>query len=256
MTVLPALRSGLAARAPVGFGRWVAWHPEAWPGAVTVSAWWLVLVWRPHSHTAGVAPHHHAAGTDMGGSLHLAWWTVMVVAMMVPLTLPATRTVAFNSLWRRRHRAVAIFLLGYTASWVGLGAGMLLTRGIGEAWSGVAWHGSSVVVASALLGAAAWELTPWKRRALRAAHRTMPLAPRGGRANRDCLVWGLVTARRCAASCWPVMLTMTLTHEVGVMAALTGVSLVDRYRQRPSLAASAAVFAGLAVVILASTHGV
>jgi hypothetical protein len=46
------------------------------------------------------------------------------------------------------------------------------------------------------------------------------------------------------------MLLMTITHNLAVMALLTGVSLADRYRRRPALHASAAVLAGLPVMVL------
>jgi Predicted metal-binding integral membrane protein (DUF2182) len=256
MTVVHPQRRGPSTRSLVTFGRRVIWpYPEAWPAALVICAWWLVVLWRPQSHSAGVAPHQHAASTGTNGLPPLIWWVVMVIAMMVPLTLLAARTVAFNSLWRRRHRAVAIFLLTYIMSWVAVAAVMALARRVGESWSGVAWHDAPVAVASALLGAAAWQLTPWKRRTLRASHRTMPLAPRGWHADRDCVRWGLVTARGCTGSCWPVMLIMTLTHHIGVMAALTGLSLIDRYSLRPRLAPGAAVLAGLAVVTLTGTAG-
>jgi predicted metal-binding membrane protein len=55
----------------------------------------------------------------------LGTWLVMTVAMMVPLTVASIRTTAARSLWSRRERAVAGFLLGYLGPW--LIAGMAVT---------------------------------------------------------------------------------------------------------------------------------
>lgn len=246
-----------AVPAPTRLARWVAWHhPEVWPALLAALAWGLLVALAARGDN-GVAvqhaeTHHHTGAATMnpGSAPGLVWWTVMVVAMMVPLTLPAVRTVALNSLWARRYRGVGLFLLAYTAAWVGLGTLALAARGAGERWSGMAVHDSLPALGAVLLVAAGWELTRWKRRALRTAHRTMPLAPRGRRADLSCISWGLISARRCAGSCWAVMLVMTITHNLAVMALLTGVSLADRYSRRPALRASAAVLAGLAVVVL------
>jgi predicted metal-binding membrane protein len=247
-----------AVPAPTRLARWVAWHhPEVWPAVLAAVAWCLLVALAAPRGDNGVAvhyaeTHHHTSAPTMSANSvpGLVWWTVMVVAMMVPLTLPAVRTVALNSLWARRYRGVGLYLLAYTTAWVGLGALALAAREAGERWSGMTVHNSPPALGAVLLVAAGWELTRWKRRALRTAHRTMPLAPRGRRADLSCISWGLVSARRCAGSCWAVMLVMTITHNLAVMALLTGVSLADRYRRRPALRASAAVLAGLAVVVL------
>ena len=84
----------------------------------------------------------------------LADWSLMVVAMMVPLVAASVRMVAARSLWRRRHRAVIIFLSSYVLVWsvVGWAALALVTLWLGSV-------ASSVPATVALLLAAAWQTT-------------------------------------------------------------------------------------------------
>jgi hypothetical protein len=53
------------------------------------------------------------------------------------------------------------------------------------------------VAVFALVGAAGWQLTPGKRRALYACHRAAPLAAAGWRADRDCVSYGLSIGSSC-----------------------------------------------------------
>jgi hypothetical protein len=86
----------------------------------------------------------------------LVWWTVMVVGTMVPLTLPAVRTVALNSLQARRYRGV-----GSTSSPIrrpGSASAPSPWRPGGLASAGRV-HDSPPAFGTALLVAAGWELT-------------------------------------------------------------------------------------------------
>ena len=207
-------------------------HPEWWVVAAAAVAW---------AFLAG-AGHEHAGHPGMGGghgqgALGIA---VMVVAMMLPLTLGNVRHVAFSSLWRRRHRAILAFLAGYLAVWI------IVQAAIVEGWGWLAplvgWKTAGVV---AMIAAVIWELAPIRQRWLRRCHHTVPLAPRGWRADADCARYGVTTGMRCAAMCWALMVAcVAFAHSLAVMAVLFGVQLLGRYHRRPSPALAAAAVLG------------
>ena len=133
-------------------------------------------------------PRH--AVSHQSAAINLMFWLLMVVAMMFPLVMAQVRQAAFHSLWSRRHRAIGLFLAGYVAPWFAFGALVILIQGEFPA------DGRASVIIVAILSAAAWQASPFKRRALVHCHRIMPLAPRGWRANWDCRGLGGASARR------------------------------------------------------------
>lgn len=62
---------------------------------------------------AELGAHHAPLGVLTG----LAAWTLMVVAMMVPVTLPAVRYVGLNSMRRRQQRAMVLYTAVYVGIW-------------------------------------------------------------------------------------------------------------------------------------------
>lgn len=198
-------------------------RPEWWVLAAAAGAWmWMVAV--PHPHAS-----HHSAG--LTATVRPGWLAVMVVAMMAPLTVSGVRHVALCSLWRRRGRAVAEFVAGYLGVWM---AAALL---ISAAWTLLAaaagWAAAAGgVVAAALL----WELAPARRRYLLGCERTVPLAPGGWRADRDCLRFGGARGLSCVATCWALMAAcVAFAHSVPVMVILFAVRLgTPRHQRRPS----------------------
>jgi len=189
-----------------------------------------------------------AAGMTSSASVPIAFG-LMIVAMMLPASIGSIRATAARSLWRRRQRAVAEHVLGFAAVWLALvaasaGAIWLLGGGSPPSFG----RGASALVLSV---AALWQLTPVKRRSLRAHHRTRPLAPSGFRADRDCLVYGAESGWRCVLSCGPMMVAMLLVMPgLATMAVLMIVMMVERYRYRPPRRSSAAVIGALAAAAL------
>jgi hypothetical protein len=189
--------------------------PEIWMLAVSAAAW-LVLVAR-----AGV-PSHHA-----GPAANWRHWMIMVVAMMLPLQIDGVRLTSERSLRLRRQRAILGYLLGYLGVWALAGA--LL------AWGFASWGISHRIewtqgTAIGFLLASAWLVSPWKAAAARMCHRTMPLAPVGWRADRDCLWSGCLSGCSCALNCWPLMLVCWLSaHSLIAMILAFGLGCVDRH---------------------------
>jgi predicted metal-binding membrane protein len=196
---------------------------------------------------AMLALHAAPAGMPLclagAGRLRAAWasgalgrplldWAAMTLAMMAPLTLPLLRHVVARSFASRRHRAVALFLAGALVPWLLAGLAGLPLLAAAPAWAiGAPW-----LAASGFLLAAAWQLSPMKRTALRRCHLTLPLAAHGTRADVDCVRQGLVHARACISSCWAMMLAMMFApYHPLVAVCMQGVVLAERRNCRPPL---------------------
>jgi predicted metal-binding membrane protein len=103
----------------------------------------------------------------MGGlaeaGLFLLAWTAMMVAMMVPATLPLIllyRTIARNRLsLLRAHTGVVIVLLGYIAVWTLAGLPVYAYNSL----AGVAGSLAAVLPALLLIVGGAYQFTPLKR---------------------------------------------------------------------------------------------
>lgn len=240
---------------PAGWRR-VAWpHPEWWSLGLSGAAW-LVLLYRtaapgagPHAGNAHVGHAHAGAAAPHWPALTAGafWWLVMVVAMMFPMVVDQIRFTAARNLWRRRHRAIAGFLLGYLSPWMVFGvaasaaSGLLLTE-----------SRMGPVATVGFFAALLWQLTPAKRRALLGCHRTMPFAPGGWRADRDCLRYGCVVGSSCVVSCWALMLACVLAgHGLVAMAGVTAVGWAERNRTRPGQPVLCAVIVALALAYAA-----
>jgi len=221
----------------------ILWRfPEWWSLSLSGVAWLLLI--------APVASErHHTIGAGRLGSwtLELFHWLLMVIAMMLPLVVDSIRITAARSLWTRRHRAILGFILGYLGVWLVVGAfvsvGVSVLRR--HAWA------EAMMAAGAFAVAAAWQVTSAKRRALRLCHRTLPIAPRGWRADRDCLRYGWMIGGGCFASCWALMAACALMgHSVLAMTCATLVGIGERYSMRPNqrvLAGALAAFAAICV---------
>ncbi len=201
-------------------------HPE-WPvAALAVTAWLALVVQHAAAGLFHGAPHHASAGAgvSVGPAPNLGSWALMIVATMLPTLLPDARTIAVRGKWRRRYRGPALFTAAYVAVWVAFGAALLAV----VATVGLA---GAPAVAAGLGLAALWELTRWKRLALRACHRVAPLPPDGRKADVAALRAGAGNATRCIAACSPMMMPMALApHPLGfwLMLLLAGVVAAEK----------------------------
>lgn len=214
-----------------------------------VAAAWAALVVHDfgsrHAHGPAAGSENLigvSAGRVVGA---MPGWILMVVAMMGPVALPAIRHVAASSLRWRRGRAVIEFCSVYFAMWIGAGlVAVALTAEV---------EPSPPLLGALLLVAAAWQLTPAKRRALLACHRAIPMPPTGPQATIACARFGGVHARACMASCWPVMFAMVLAPmpHAAWTAALFPVVVHERCAPKPRRAArqSAGVLALAAAAV-------
>jgi predicted metal-binding membrane protein len=223
--------------------RRLGWRNPEWWVVVVAAVAWLSMAGISHTHAshAGIT-----AGTDHGK--HALGVVAMVIAMMVPLTITNVRHVAQSSLWRRRNRAIAGFLVGYLAVW------LVVQTIIVETWGLLAplvgWATAGVI---AMVAAALWEIAPIKRRRLRRCHRTVPLAPRGWRADADCAHYGVSTGFSCVTMCWALMVAAAaFSHSLVVMTVLFGVQVSARYQRRPSPVLAAVAVLGVCLLSFAA----
>lgn len=249
------------------YSRWrqFIWrHPES-PLLLLSAAAWLFLL--AHGAVASAfplgihtrdldAPTLHASMPSMSYLAFDAWpgfilhWSIMIAAMMFPTLIPQLRVVAARSLWSRRHRAMLLFLAGYSAPWIIYGviaeAALQLLRLFSPAAFGF-------LLPLSLLLAGLWQLTRRKQRSLVACHFTMPMSPSGLRADFDCCRYGARTAAYCCITCWALMLVCVAAgHNLWAMLVVTGVSLAERALVRPRQIWFAASLFAVAVLALSA----
>ena len=262
--------TGVALRLPSLRPRW---RPTVAFELLIAGAWVVVLWWSVAGAGSSGPPGSRAAGgmgqmpgmaqmrgmgrmpsmpgitptVHLSAVLGLPMWVVMAVAMMLPGALPALSHVSTHSFRRRRGRAMALFAVVYIGVWTIFGTVALVGAGAVHASAGVE-------LGLALTVAVAWQLTGYKRRALRDCHRGVPLPPRGWAANAGVARFGLVNAGACVRACWPAMLAMAFVPGSQMwiwMPALTGLMWAEKLARRPRWA-TRVVAAALTVAAVAA----
>jgi predicted metal-binding membrane protein len=182
----------------------------------------------------------------------LVAWTVMAVAMMLPLARPQARRLALCSPRPRRPRAIGEFATAYVVVWAAAGAVAIAAL--------APVRGGALAVAAALGLAAAWHAAPWRRRLLARAQEPRasgepapsPLfgagAGAGWRATAGCLRCGAGAGTRCLATCGPLMLPMAIAHQPALA---VGTALVLAAEGRPGSHAERRAGRSLEAVCLA-----
>lgn len=233
MSVTPQATQG---EVPLRLRR-IGWrHPEWWVILIAVAAWALVLQHATHDHTVLSVGHSIIATA------------VMVAAMMLPLALANVRYVAFSSLWRRRHRAMAAFLVGYFCCWA-----VALTVIQGALGILTPFLGWPLVASFAMVTAVLWGLSSGMKRRLRRCSLTVPLAPRGWQANTACARYGVITGLSCITTCWALMAAVAaFSHSVLVMAVVFGVQVSNRFQRRPSPILTSLAILGVCLLTFAA----
>ncbi|HLY77780.1 MAG TPA: DUF2182 domain-containing protein [Caulobacteraceae bacterium] len=163
----------------------------------------------------------------------LVFDALMLGAMMTPLLAHNLACVLRQSLRARKWRAVALFLLGYTAPWMGALFGLWALAG----WLVRLLRSDLAALALVLGFGLMWQGTRTKARALRACHRGPTLPTFGARAELGSFTYGLTSAGWCIAACWLWMLapfTWAAGH-LWLMLGAFGLMLTDRYGRPPQL---------------------
>lgn len=211
------------------------WFRPEWPWALLAGAAWVLLILTGDLPLRGSHAHHD--------STSIAHWSAMAMAMMLPATLPMLRAIAQRSLWQRRCRAPAVFLVAYLLTWVAIGAVAIALWSLLRPLFSVEPATASAAV---LLCAAAWRLTRWDARLVKRTHRELSLAARGRAADLSCARFGLYHGGQCVGACGLLMLAMVPGHGWGLMIGATAVSSWERLARRPHLRWCAAAVVALA----------
>lgn len=225
--------------------------------AMVVGAWSVIFA----AEATGLATslHHHAlieGGPPLWIAipLFLAGWQVMVVAMMLPASLPTIR--AFESIAgtvRRPPNAKAVFLAAFLLVWAlfGLAAfvGDIAVHHIVDATPWLAarpW----LIEAGILALAGGYQFAPLKRRSLAACRHPGGSALAAPRPDGGVIRSGLDHGLACLGSSWALMLVMFGEGfaSVGWMAVLTGVMVYETAGRHGRRAAS---FVGIGLLMFA-----
>jgi predicted metal-binding membrane protein len=150
-----------------------------------------------------------------------AGWLLMLVAMMAPVLIPHVRHIRQRSFRRRRARSTALFVAGYGAIWMAVGAVALAIELAVKLFAAQSY----LPAAGVLLLASVWQFSPIKQRCLNRCHANTELAAFGSAADLDALRFGLRHGIWCAASCWALMLFPMLLPQ-GHVVAMVAVALL------------------------------
>jgi predicted metal-binding membrane protein len=184
-------------------------------GALTVVAWTSLWLWEGSPYRAFLG---HAGGVGplpLEATLFSLGWVLMIVAMMLPSSVPLVLT--FRALVGRRQRPailVALLLVGYLAIWTAFGLGAwLLDRGIHAAVDAVPWLAQhpQVIIGSTLLVAGLWQFSPIRDRCLDECRSPLGFVMnrwRGLDERREALAMGIAHGAFCIGCCWSLMLVM------------------------------------------------
>lgn len=208
-------------------------------GTLVVLAWAVLIAWGA-SPFAGLLDHRGIGEGTLPVSrvvVFVAGWTVMVIAMMLPGSLPLINLFFRMVAGQPRGAAlVARLILGYLAVWAIFGA---------VAFQGDAYVHAAVAGVPALAGASEWigvailllagvyQVTPLKDMCLtkcRSPYLFLAEHWRGKNPAREALSVGARHGLFCVGCCWTLMLLMFAVGGVnlGWMLALGGVMAAER----------------------------
>ncbi|HET7029736.1 MAG TPA: DUF2182 domain-containing protein [Candidatus Limnocylindrales bacterium] len=186
-------------------------------GGLTALAWLSLAIWS--ASPWGRYLHHEGTGGSIGIPLEVilfsAGWVLMIVAMMLPSSVPLV--LVFAGVVARRPRPgilVGLLLAGYLAVWSAFGAAAwLLDRGIHaavDAWPWLAEH-PQLIIGTTLLAAGLWQFSPLRDRCLDECRSPFGFVVnrwRGTSIRRESFLMGVAHGAFCVGCCWSLMLVM------------------------------------------------
>lgn len=205
-------------------------------------AWAALWLWEgsPYGH---YLHHEGSAGPGTAGSVVVGavaftlGWTLMIVAMMLPSSVPLV--VTFGALVRRRAhpaRLVVLLLLGYLLVWMAFGfAAWAADRAVHAAVHAVPWLAGhpQLILAATLLGAGLWQFSPLRDRCLDECRSPLGFVLnrwRGVSEQREALAMGLAHGAFCVGCCWSLMLVMfgVGISSLSAMLVLGGLTAIEK----------------------------
>lgn len=200
---------------------------------------WLSL-WLIEASPYGRYLHHDAPtglGTAVELGLFVAGWALMIVAMMLPTSVPLLAT--FAAIVGRRRRPgllVALAIGGYLVTWTAFGlVAWIGDRGVHAAVAGVPWlaENARIVLAVTLAVAGSYQFTPLKYRCLDACRSPLGFVLnrwQGVAERREAFVLGVAHGLFCIGCCWSLMLVLfgVGLGSLGWMLALGAVTAIEK----------------------------
>jgi predicted metal-binding membrane protein len=204
---------------------------------LAATAWLALAIWGRSPY--GQYLHHDggAAPLPVAASLFAVGWLLMIVAMMLPSSVPLVMT--FAALVGRRRRPgqlVALLLAGYLLVWGAFGlAAWIADRGIHAAVDALPWLAAhqQLIIATTLLGAGLWQFSPLRDRCLEECRSPLGFVInrwRGTSERREALAMGIAHGAFCVGCCWSLMLVMfgVGLGSVAAMLALGGLTAIEK----------------------------
>jgi predicted metal-binding membrane protein len=209
------------------------------PVLIAIAAAWVAAVAAQATGAAALV-NHDALLVDgpaplVAGLLWLLAWGAMVVAMMLPSSLPLVRLFAVaSSRVPHRSRAMAAFLGGYALVWSAFGAvALAFDAGIHAAVAASPWLGAHdwLIGGSVLALAGVFQFTPLKDACLdKCRHPAQFLTRHYGRGSGAALRLGARHGAFCVGCCWALMLVMFAAGVANLMwmAVLTALMIHEK----------------------------
>lgn len=208
--------------------------------ALAALAWLALWLWDGSPH--GAYLRHEGIATAessvvLGVAAFTLGWTLMIVAMMLPSSVPLV--VTFGALVGRRARPaqlVALLLTGYLLVWAGFGfVAWLADRAVHAAVDALPWLGANpqLILAATLLAAGLWQFSPLRDRCLDECRSPLGFVLnrwRGVSERREALMMGVAHGAFCVGCCWSLMLVMFAVgiSSLTAMLVLGGLTAVEK----------------------------
>jgi predicted metal-binding membrane protein len=189
-----------------------------------------------------------------GWSLYLGMWSVMMIAMMYPSTVPLLRLYHGTLAGHARHQRllrVGAFLTGYTLLWAAVGVVPLVVTyalPIGRV------AGSDLLLGGTLIALGGYQLSPYKNRCLDHCRTPLGFLLTNSRPDvRGAARMGLDHGLFCLGCCWALFAFMVVVGTMNLvwMAIITVVLSAERtVSWGDSLATGVGVVAALAGTVV------
>ena len=184
-------------------------------GALVLVAWTSLWAWERSPYAAYLGHAGGAGPLPLEAILFSLGWVLMIVAMMLPSSIPLVLT--FRALVGRRRSPgtlVALLLLGYLVIWTAFGLGAwILDRGIHAGVEAIPFLSAhpQLIMASTLAVAGLWQFSPLRDRCLDECRSPLGFVMnrwRGVSERREALTMGIAHGAFCVGCCWSLMLVM------------------------------------------------
>ena len=206
-------------------------------GAMAGIAWLALFLWSRSS--AGGYLGHDAVGPSpfVTAALFTFGWLLMIVAMMLPSSIPLA--VTFSRLVARRRRParlVSLLVAGYLVVWTAFGlAAWAADRLVHSAVDAIPWLAAhpELILGATLLVAGLWQFSPLRDRCLEECRSPLGFVLnrwRGTSERREAFALGIAHGAFCVGCCWSLMLVMfgVGMSSLVAMLVLGGVTAVEK----------------------------